>query len=54
MRDLKILHFILDGEPSVNGLIQTAVERYVHVKLKNPRIRAAYEARLSPRLKVVG
>jgi hypothetical protein len=54
MRDLKTLRLILDGEPSINGLVQTAVQRYIELKLRNPRIRAAYEARLSPRLKVVG
>lgn len=53
MRDLKALRLILDGEPSINGLVQTAVQRYLELKLRNPRIRAAYEARLSPRLKVV-
>jgi hypothetical protein len=53
MRDLKILHHVLDGEPPINGLIQTAVQRYIELKLKNPRVRAAYEAQVSPRLKVV-
>ena len=53
LRDLKILHEILDGEPPVNGLIVTAVARYLTHKLKNPRVRASYDARVSSRLKVV-
>lgn len=54
MRDLKTLRLVLDGEPSINGLVQTAVQRYIDLNLSNPRIRAAYEARLSPHLRVVG
>lgn len=53
LRDLRILHEILDGEPSVNGLIVSAVARYLTQKLKNPRVRTAYEARVPSPLKVV-
>ncbi len=52
-RDLKILHQVLDGRPSVGGLIQTAVERFVEDKLSEPGIRQAYDRFLDRDLRVV-
>lgn len=52
-RDLKILRELLEGHPSIGGLIETAVERFVDEKLKDPRVRQAYDRVLNPRLSVV-
>jgi hypothetical protein len=53
-RDLEVLRQILEGSPPINGLIQVAIDRYVAAKLEDPAIRRQYEARLNPRLKVMG
>jgi len=53
-RDLLVLKEILDGRPPLNGLIQDAVTRYIEAKLSEPKVRAAYEERSQPRLRVVG
>ncbi|SRR6266540_3956054 len=53
-RDLDVFHQIMDGHPSVNGLIQTAVQQYIDRKLKeDPNLRSEYDRRVSPRLRVV-
>lgn len=52
-RDLDILRKILDGRPSLNGLIQTAVEQFVARKLDDAAVLRDYEARLEGRLRVI-
>ena len=53
-RDLEIMSGILEGTPPLNGLIQTAIAQYVAAKLKDTTFRRQYEARLNPRLKMLG
>ena len=53
-RDLEILCGILEGTPPLNGLIQTAIAQYVAAKLKDATFRRQYEAKLNPRLKMLG
>jgi len=53
-RDLEIIGSLLEGNPPVNGLIQTAVTQYIAAKLRDGSIRHQYEARLNPRLKMLG
>lgn len=52
-RDLQILSQISDGTPPLNGLIQDAIDQYLARKIADPRIRAEYDVRLTPRLKVI-
>jgi hypothetical protein len=42
---LELLRESLDGTPSLNGLIQTAIDRYISSKLEEPAIRAEFERR---------
>jgi hypothetical protein len=51
--DLEFLRQVIDGSPPINGLIQHAVDRYIALKLEDPAIRAAYERRTNPHLRVV-
>ena len=52
-RDLEILKDLLDGQPPVNGLIQTAIRQYIEAKLSgDSALRKAYNRRLDPRLEV--
>lgn len=50
---LKILSEIMEGTPPVNGLIQAAIERFIAYKLTDPVLRAEYNAKVKPRLKVM-
>jgi hypothetical protein len=52
-KDLDLLHGILDGKPSVNGLIQTAVSQFIERKLREEPTRRMYEARAKTRLRVL-
>lgn len=53
-RDLDILSKIMEGSPPVNGLIQSAVTAYIASMLEDSRIKSRYDARIDPRLRVVG
>ena len=52
-RDLDVLQEILEGHPTLNGLVQEAVRQYVGRKLEDPRVSAEYERRLRPSLQVI-
>ena len=52
-RDLDVLHEILEGNPSLSGLVQEAVRQYVSRKIDDPHIRAEYERRVRPSLQVI-
>jgi predicted transcriptional regulator len=52
-RDLDALHQILDGKPSINGLIQTAVSQLIERKLSEDVVRQEYEARAAVHLRVI-
>jgi len=53
-RDLDIVSGASDGAPPINGLISTAVDRYLAQKLLEPQVHAAHERTVKPYLRVVG
>lgn len=52
-RALKILSEIMEGAPPVNGVIQAAIEQFINRKLTDPVLRAQYNTKATPRLKVI-
>ncbi len=52
-RDLELLQLILDGKPSINGLIVTAVDRYIEQKLSEAQVKAMYDQMTAPKLRVI-
>ena len=52
-RGLKILSELMEGTPPVNGLIQAAIEQFINRKLTDPVLRAQYNAKAAPSLKVL-
>lgn len=53
LRDLRLLHEIMEGRPPINGLIIEAVERYIERKLKNRELRRKYESLVSRDLQLL-
>jgi hypothetical protein len=52
-RDLDLLSEVLEGRPTLAGLVQEAVRQYVRRKLEDPLIRTEFERRLRPSLRVM-
>ena len=52
-KDLDVLHEVLEGNPTLSGLVQEAVRQYVGRKLDDPQIKAEYERRVRPSLQVM-
>jgi hypothetical protein len=52
-RDLDVLSAILDGNPSMTGLVRTAVGEFIDARLRDAKIKKAYDERINRRLQLV-
>lgn len=44
---------VLDPKPTKTAFLESAVAKYVELKLRDPDVKAAFDARLAPDMKVI-